>query len=100
MHHTPNAVGAPVHDRVPAILLPENEALWLDLLAHKTAGPPLWRAASPQLAVSKLILLASTPTVLRHTSGCLRNERLGTAPANARGANCCWTGRLRSVCGG
>ena len=27
---TPNAVAAPIHDRMPAILRPEDESLWLD----------------------------------------------------------------------
>src|SRR5258707_9380083 len=34
----PNALVAPVHDRMPMILLPENENTWLD----NEAGPTIW----------------------------------------------------------
>ena len=35
----PNALVAPIHDRMPAILLPEHESLWLD----NDAEPALWQ---------------------------------------------------------
>jgi len=34
----PNSLVAPVHDRMPMILLPENEKAWLD----NEAGPTIW----------------------------------------------------------
>lgn len=34
----PNALVAPIHDRMPAILLPEHEAIWLD----DAAEPAIW----------------------------------------------------------
>ena len=35
----PNAVTAPIHDRMPVILRPEDEAIWLD--HSRTSGPDL-----------------------------------------------------------
>ncbi len=35
---SPNAVAAPIHDRMPVILTPEDEALWLDLSVTDTAS--------------------------------------------------------------
>ena len=35
---SPNALAAPIHDRMPAMLLPEHEALWLD----NSAGQQRW----------------------------------------------------------
>lgn len=35
----PNELVAPVHDRMPAILLPEHEAIWLD----NAAEPAIWQ---------------------------------------------------------
>lgn len=35
----PNPLVAPIHDRMPAILLPEHEAIWLD----NAAEPAVWR---------------------------------------------------------
>jgi putative SOS response-associated peptidase YedK len=36
----PNELVAPIHNRMPAILLPEHEALWLD----NAAEPAIWQA--------------------------------------------------------
>jgi putative SOS response-associated peptidase YedK len=35
----PNALAAPIHNRMPAILLPEHEAIWLD----NDAEPAIWQ---------------------------------------------------------
>jgi putative SOS response-associated peptidase YedK len=35
----PNTLVAPIHDRMPAILLPEHEAIWLD----NAAEPAIWQ---------------------------------------------------------
>jgi putative SOS response-associated peptidase YedK len=35
----PNALVAPIHNRMPAILLPEHEAIWLD----NAAEPAIWQ---------------------------------------------------------
>ncbi|GIV95908.1 MAG: DUF159 family protein [Herpetosiphonaceae bacterium] len=36
---SPNELMSPIHNRMPAILAPEHEALWLD----QSAGPEVWR---------------------------------------------------------
>lgn len=62
---SPNAVAAPIHDRMPVILTPEDEALWLDPTVSDTASllsllVPYPAALMDAYAVSRAV---NTPTV-------------------------------------
>ncbi len=61
----PNAVAAPIHDRMPVILTPEDEALWLDPSVTDSASllsllVPYSAALMDAYAVSRAV---NTPTV-------------------------------------
>lgn len=61
----PNAVAAPIHDRMPVILTPEDEALWLNPSVTDTASllpllAPYPAALMDAYAVSRAV---NTPTV-------------------------------------
>ena len=62
---TPNAVAAPIHDRMPVILRPEDEALWLDASVTQAADllpllAPYPAEAMEAYAVSRSV---NVPTV-------------------------------------
>ncbi len=62
---SPNAVAAPIHNRMPVILTPEDEALWLDPTVTDTASLlslllPYPAALMDAYAVSRAV---NTPTV-------------------------------------
>ena len=62
---SPNAVAAPIHDRMPVILTPEDDALWLDPAMTDTASLlslllPYPAALMDAYAVSRAV---NTPTV-------------------------------------
>ncbi len=50
---------APIHDRMPVILLPEHEAIWLD----DTAGPQAWREILRPYPADRMIAYPVSPRV-------------------------------------
>jgi putative SOS response-associated peptidase YedK len=50
---------APIHDRMPVILLPEHEDIWLD----ESAGPAAWRAALRPYPADRMIAYPVSPRV-------------------------------------
>jgi putative SOS response-associated peptidase YedK len=50
---------APIHDRMPVILLPEHEEIWLD----ESAGPAAWRAALRPYPADRMIAYPVSPRV-------------------------------------
>ncbi len=59
----PNAVIAPLHNRMPAILRPEHESLWLD---QSAAIPAVLEVLRP-LPASELMIYPVTPRVNSYT---------------------------------
>ena len=75
----PNAVAAPIHDRMPVILTPEDEALWLNPAVTDTASllpllAPYSAALMDAYAVSRAV---NTPTV--DDAGLIEPARLAQA---------------------
>ena len=67
---SPNAIAAPIHDRMPVILRPEDEALWLDRSVTTATDllSPCWPPTPPKRWRRMLCRVKSMhpPWTIRH----------------------------------